>query len=124
MNMEELYRSVLDSDEAPVVLCDLDDTIVYMNPAAVRRYASDGGAELVGKSLAGCHPPAANAMIHRVVDWFRASTQHNRVYTFRNDEENKDVYMIALRGRSGELIGYYEKHEYRDRERAALYDLR
>ena len=123
MNMEEIYRSVLEQDDAPIVLCGLDDTIVYMNPAAARRYASDGGAALVGRSLADCHTPAANAMIRRVVDWFRASPQHNRVYTFRNDEENKDVYMIALRSGTGELIGYYEKHEYRDRERGKLYDL-
>lgn len=31
--------------------------------------------------------------------------------------------MIALRDDSGELIGYYEKHEYRERETGTLYDL-
>lgn len=31
--------------------------------------------------------------------------------------------MIALRDDSGELIGYYEKHEYRERETGKLYDL-
>ena len=31
--------------------------------------------------------------------------------------------MIALRDETGRLIGYYEKHEYRDRETAAFYDL-
>ena len=54
---------------------------------------------------------------------FAADISHNRVYTFRNDEENKDVYMIALRDNGGELIGYYEKHEYRTRESAQLYDM-
>ncbi len=33
-----------------------------------------------------------------------------------------DVYMIALRGEQGELIGYYEKHEYRKAETGKLYD--
>ena len=32
--------------------------------------------------------------------------------------------MVALRDDSGTLIGYYEKHEYRNRETMALYDFR
>ena len=32
------------------------------------------------------------------------------------------VYMVALRNPDGTLIGYYEKHEYRNRETANLYD--
>ena len=43
------------------------------------------------------------------------------MYTFRNDEENKDVYMVALRDDDGTLIGYYEKHEYKNREMVGLY---
>jgi hypothetical protein len=31
--------------------------------------------------------------------------------------------MVALRDASGELIGYYEKHEYRNRETAKLYNI-
>ena len=31
--------------------------------------------------------------------------------------------MIALRNSDGDLIGYYEKHEYRSRETGKLYDL-
>ena len=30
--------------------------------------------------------------------------------------------MVALRD-NGELIGYYEKHEYRDKETMKMYDL-
>jgi hypothetical protein len=45
------------------------------------------------------------------------------VHTFRNEKENKDVYMIALRDDEGELIGYYEKHEYRNIETMKLYDM-
>ena len=32
--------------------------------------------------------------------------------------------MIALRDEQGELIGYYEKHEYRDHETEKLYDFK
>ena len=119
---EQFFRSVLEQDEAPVVLCDLEHTIVYMNPAAAKRYEKSGGCGLVGKSLMGCHSAAANALIEKVVAWFRESRGHNKVYTFYNEQENKDVYMIALRDASGELIGYYEKHVYRNREEGKLYD--
>ena len=117
--MLELLISVMEQDSAPVVICDTASVIVYMNSAAKVRYCGD----LTGRSLKDCHPPQANAAIDRVLDWFRESPEHNRVYTFRNDREDKDVYMIALRNASGELIGYYEKHEYRSRETGRLYDL-
>ena len=48
--MEEFYKSVLEQDEAAVVLCDLNHIIVYMNPAAAGRYAKSGGYELVGNA--------------------------------------------------------------------------
>lgn len=33
------------------------------------------------------------------------------------------VYMVALRDDAGKLIGYYEKHECRNRETMKLYDI-
>lgn len=123
MATAEFFRSVLEEDRAAVVLCDLGHKIVYMNPAAIKRYEKQGGASLVGKSLLGCHNPQSCEKIQRVLQWFSESSEHNRVYTFYNSKENKDVYMVALRGHDGALIGYYEKHEYRTRETAAMYDL-
>ena len=41
---------------------------------------------------------------------------------FYNEKQNKDVYMVVLRDDTGELIGYYEKHEYRNREMMERYD--
>ena len=117
MELSQFFKSVLEQDTAPVVICDLEHIIVYMNPAAKTRYKRD----LTGNSIFDCHNAAANEMIQRVVDWFAADASHNKVYTFRNDKENKDVYMIALRGDSGELIGYYEKHEYRTAETMEKY---
>lgn len=122
MEQSVFWKSVLEQDRSPVVLCDLEHTVIYMNPAAGRRYAKQGGMALVGRSLLDCHTPKANELIERVVAWFAQSPEHNLIYTFRNDEENKDVYMVALRDEGGALIGYYEKHEYRDRETMGLYD--
>ena len=50
------------------------------------------------------------------------STSDNIVYTFHNGKQDKDVYMVALRD-DGKLIGYYEKHEYRNTETMKQYDL-
>ena len=124
MDLMAFFKSVLEQDRCAVVLCDLEHTIVYMNPAAGERYAKYGGMALLGRSLLDCHSPKANEMIRKVVEWFKESQDHNLIYTFRNEKENKDVYMVALRGEDGKLIGYYEKHEYRDRETMGLYDFK
>lgn len=122
MDLAVYFQSVLAQDKAAVVICNLQHEIIYMNPAAVQRYARSGGAALVGQSLLACHNPASQARIEQVVEWFAASPAHNQIYTFRNEAENKDVYMVALRKPDGVLIGYYEKHEYRNPETARLYD--
>ncbi|MCR5204674.1 MAG: PAS domain-containing protein [Lachnospiraceae bacterium] len=122
-DISEIYKSVLDADRSAVVICDLKHTIIYMNPVAVKRYEKWGGKDLMGKSLLDCHNEKSRESINRVLDWFKASKDNNIVYTFYNVKENKDVYMVALRNDAGELIGYYEKHEYRNRETMEFYDL-
>jgi PAS domain-containing protein len=123
MDLNEVYKSVLEADTAAVVICDLDHKIIYMNPAAVKRYEKWGGANLLGKSLLNCHNEESRKTINKVLDYFKTSIDHNIVYTFHNEKENKDVYMVALRNGAGELIAYYEKHEYRNRETMKMYDM-
>ena len=116
------YKSIVDQDRASVVICNLKHEIIYMNPAAVTSYAKRGGDKLIGRSLLDCHNPESRDKIQQVVDWFAADESHNIVYTFHNEKQNKDVYMVALRD-EGKLIGYYEKHEYRNVETMKQYDL-
>ncbi len=118
MNINSFFKSVIDADTAPVVICDLEHKVVYMNPASVARYKVD----ITGKSIKNCHNADSNAKIDRVVAWFAKSKDNNIVYTSRNDKENKDVYMVALRDDNGTLIGYYEKHEYKNKETKELYE--
>lgn len=120
--MYELLKSVLEQDRCPVVICDLDHKIIYMNPIAIKQYAKYGGERLVGQSLLHCHNAKSCETIEKVLAWFAQSRENNMIYTARNHKENKDVYMVALRDGKGELIGYYEKHEYRNAEVAKLYD--
>jgi PAS domain-containing protein len=120
--LPEFYKSIIDQDRCAVVICNLDHEIIYMNPSAINHYAKRGGAKLLGQSLLACHNEESCRKIREIIDWFASSPEHNLVYTFHNEKQNKDGYIVALR--SGDtLIGYYEKHEFRDPESMKMYDL-
>ena len=76
----------------------------------------------LGKSLMNCHNPKSKEIIEKVVAWFEEDKEHNRIHTFYNEKQAKDVYMVALRDEDGTLIGYYEKHEYRARDEEPYYN--
>lgn len=115
--LDLLFKSVIDQDPAAVVICDMQSEIVYMNPAAIARYHAD----LTGRNLKACHNAKSNEMIDRVLAWFGESRENNIIFTYRNEKENKDVYMVALRDGDGNLLGYYEKHECRTPDASAPY---
>jgi predicted ATP-grasp superfamily ATP-dependent carboligase len=123
MDYSKYFKSIIDQDRSAVVICNLEHEIIYMNPTAVRRYEKRGGASLIGKSLLACHNEKSCDMIRKVIAWFEKNTENNIVYTYRNEKENKDVYMVALRDEIENLIGYYEKHEYRNLETMKIYDV-
>lgn len=119
------FKSIIDADNQPVVICNLENEIIYMNPVAVKRYEKRGGASLVGRNIFDCHNPQSVRKMQEVVEWFRKDKNNNVVYTFHNTkgDNDYDVYMIALRDENGGLMGYYEKHENRIHESMKLYDL-
>lgn len=121
MELYQHFKSLVDQDPAAVVICDTGHQIIYMNPAACIQYSKSGGGALVGKNLLDCHNERSGEKIRRMLAWFQSSPDHNRLHTFYNEKQHKDVYMIALRDAQGELIGYYEKQEYRDRDTTPLY---
>lgn len=123
MELGAYFKSIIDQDRAAVVICSLDHKIIYMNPAAAANYHKYGGAELLGKSLLDCHGAHSNEKIKEVVAWFAKSEENNLIYTSNNEKQNKDVYMVALRDADKKLIGYYEKHEYRNKENMEKYHM-
>lgn len=125
MNQIELFPylfSMVQEDHCAVVVCNTDHEIIYMNPAAIEQNAGRGGEKLVGQNLLYCHNEESREKIKKVIAWFQQDKGNNRIYTFYNEKQNKDVYMVALRDENGALIGYYEKHEYRNRETGTCYD--
>jgi DUF438 domain-containing protein len=117
MEVSNFFKAIIDTDTAPVVICNPEHIVVYMNPSSVRRYHVD----LTGKSIKDCHNAETGEKIERVVEWFKESKDNNIVFTSKDSE--KDIYMVALRDESGDLIGYYEKHEKRTRDTEDLYDM-
>lgn len=121
IDLSPYFKSIIDQDPMEVVICDLNNDIIYMNPAAIEFYDEDTGAGLIGRSIMDCHPHWANLKIDEVVKWFSESKDHNVVHTAFNERRNMDFYMVALRDENGELIGYYEKHESRNKESMPFY---
>lgn len=118
--LTKLFKSILEQDTAPIVVCDMESTVVYMNPSAKAHYHVD----LTGQNVKDCHNAKSNEMIDKVLLWFGESKDNNIIYTYYGEKENKDVYMVALRDDEGALIGYYEKHVYRNRETCKRYDFK
>jgi PAS domain-containing protein len=123
MELAIYFKSILEQDRCAVVICNLAHEIIYMNPAADKNYSKWGGAALLGHSLLDCHNEKSREQIQKVIDWFAESLDHNLVYTTHIAKQNKDVYMVALREADGTLIGYYEKHEFRNPETMPMYDI-
>lgn len=81
MELNAYFKSIIEQDREHVVICDLNHTILYMNPSAIRDYAKYGGASLLGRNLMLCHNPNSVAAIQKVVDWFAADKSHNLIFT-------------------------------------------
>ncbi len=84
-----------------------------MNPAAMKRYEKSGGANMIGQSIFSCHNPHSQSLIKENVDLMKSDCSINRIYESHNARKglNEDLYAMAIRDESGELIGYYERHE-------------
>ena len=66
MELTKYFKSIIEMDRVSVVICDLDHTIIYMNPAAIGRYAKRGGKDLIGKSLMDCHNEKSKEIIEKL----------------------------------------------------------
>lgn len=67
MELSVYFKSIIDQDICPIVICNLSHEIIYMNPEAVERYAKRGGIELIGKSLLNCHNEDSNSKIKKSI---------------------------------------------------------
>lgn len=120
LDLNPFFKSIIEQDKCAVVVCSIDHTIIYMNPAAKKIHEKHG--DLIGKSILDCHNEDSKEKIIKTVLWFSKSEKNNIIHTFFNEKQNKDGYMIALRDDDLQLIGYYEKHEFRTKDETPFYN--
>jgi len=62
-----------------VIVCDAEGTIIYMNETALRNYANEGGADLIGRNLMDCHNEDSRRKILEIM-----TTHQKNVYTIES----------------------------------------
>ena len=100
-----LMAAILGSLEAPLLFADTEHTICYMNRAAVAHYTN--GKSLIGRSLLDCHHEQSRQRIIEILAAMQAGEEERLI----TDNEKHRIYMRAVRGADGQVLGYYERYE-------------
>ncbi len=100
-----LMAAILDSLKDPVLFADTEHVIRYMNRAAVAHY--DEGESLIGCSLLDCHNEQSQQQIIEILAAMQAGEEERLI----TDDEEHRIYMRAVRGADGQVLGYYERYE-------------
>ena len=101
----DLLAAILDSLRDPVLVADPAHVICYMNRAAVAHYQQ--GASLLGTSLLACHNARSQQMILEIWE----AMHHGLDERLITDNHKVRIFMRAVRGPEGDLLGYYERYE-------------
>lgn len=104
-----MYKELLDSLVEPIVMADTDHVMVYMNKAAEEQFEKWGGRKLLGKSVFDCHNDNSCRIIREIFAKMRDGLEEELI----SDNDKQRVFMRAVRDEAGQLIGYYERYEYK-----------
>jgi hypothetical protein len=85
-----------------VTVSDKDYTILYMNDKAAKTFEKDGGRNLLGQSLLGCHNEKSKAIMQRILE-----TGVPNAYTIEKKGVKKFIYQAAWR-KNGKIAGLVE----------------
>ena len=117
----EFFKGIIDSEEGPIVLCNLDYRIIYENPAAMKYYAPV--SPVTGKLLSTLMDEEMLSKVDMSVEWFKEDIKNNKVFALHDDANNMDMYILAIRNANGELIGFYGRREDRTPDSGKEFDL-
>ena len=105
----DIYEALLDTVRSPIVFVDNDHIIRFLNkPAKERYYGKQGYSDLIGKSLFDCHNKESEKLTKHI--HARLMAGEDEVFLKLSDD-NYRITVVAVRERSGNLIGYYERFE-------------
>ena len=100
-----LMAAILDSLKDPVLFADTEHVTRYMNKAAIAHY--DEGESLIGRSLLDCHNEQSQQQVVEILAAMQAGEEERLI----TDDEEHRIYMRAVRGADGQVLGYYERYE-------------
>ena len=117
----DFFKGIIDSEEGPIIICNMDYRIIYENPAAVKYYAP--ASPLTGKLLETYMDDEMMSKIVMCVEWFKEDKNNNKVFALHDDCNNMDMYILAVRNSKSELIGFYGRREDRTPDQGKEFDL-
>jgi transcriptional regulator with PAS, ATPase and Fis domain len=94
----------LDQIEAGVTVCDKEGVILYMNAHSAESFKDQGGMELVGKSLFGCHLEESNKRIREML-----KDGSPNIYTIEKNGKKKFIWQAPFT-EEGVIKGLVEIH--------------
>ena len=83
---------------------------------AKKEYAPYGGEALIGQSLLTHCGFEGRTKVEMVIEWFKENNDKDSLFCYHKDESNTDVYLVAIRNKDRELIGFTGIYESRDPE--------
>jgi PAS domain-containing protein len=121
MDMTEFFKGIVDTEEGPIVICDLDYKIIYINPTAEAHYKR--GSEMVGKHLELFLDEEMMSKVCMTLEWFKEDEKNNHVFALHDNAHNWDMYMLAIRNSGKKLIGFYGRLEKRTPDTSKEFDI-
>ena len=88
LNLTDFFKGIVDSEEGPIIICDMDYKIIYVNPSAVTYYKS--GPKHLGKHLEVFMNEDMMSMVRISAQWLKESGSNNRVFTLHAHTATKD----------------------------------
>lgn len=104
--MTEIEKeAVMESLKNPVMFCDVNHIVKYMNKAAVAHYKD--AKSLLGRSVLDCHNAESRQQMLDIFSEMKSGLDERLI----TDNEKYRIYMRAVRDAQGRLLGYYERYE-------------
>ncbi len=123
MNTLTFFEGLINSKQSPIVICDVDYRIIFMNTSAIEEYKRYGGKDMVGKHLTLFCNTETMTKVDMVIEWFKEEKVNNRIFAAHKKETNEDIYIVAIRDENENLIGFTSVYECRTPEKAEQYEM-
>lgn len=118
---KNIFKYIVDNADTPVVVIDLDYTIIYMNKSAAASYSR--GKDMIGKNIELFMSEETRSKIIMTVEWFKEDKKNNSIFAYHDKKSNCDIYMIAIRDNDGELVGACSHVDSRTPDKAEPFDI-